>query len=319
MARFGLYLSLQHPADRDPRELVAERLELVRFVREAGFDSVFAGQHFLVPDGVQMLQPIPMLARVAAEAEGLTLGTAVLVTTLLNPVEVAEHAATLAALAPGPFVLGVGLGYRPEEDAAFGVPDRRVSTFAGKLRVIRALLDGEEVTASGPGYALERARVTLSPQPRPELWVGATSDAGVQRAAELGDAWLAAPSARLAEIERQLELLRRWRGGDPTQMPALREAVVAPTDEEALALASSFFDPRGTSSAGRVEHEPGRYIVGGPETAARELQAVLDAGVDHVIFRVQRPGLSLDDALQTLELLARNVIPTLGTSLRSNR
>ena len=102
-------------------------------------------------------------------------------------------------------------------------------------------------------------------------------------------------------------------------MPALREAVVAPTDDEALALASSFFDPRGTSSAGRVEHEPGRYIVGGPETAARELQAVLDAGVDHVIFRVQRPGISLDDAFQTLELLARNVIPTLGTSLRSNR
>ncbi len=55
----------------------------------------------------------------------------------------AEHAATLAALAPGPFVLGVGLGYRPEEDAGFGVPDRRVSTFVGKLRVIRALLDGE--------------------------------------------------------------------------------------------------------------------------------------------------------------------------------
>ena len=175
MSRFGLYLSLQHPAERDPRELVAERLELVRLVRDAGFDSIFAGQHFLVPPDVQMLQPVPMLGRVAAEAGTMTLGTGILITTLLNPVEVAENAATLAAIAPGRFVLGVGAGYRPEEDAAFGIADSRIRAFEEKLSVIRRLLAGEEVTASGPGYSLEGARLTLQPRERPELWVAATA------------------------------------------------------------------------------------------------------------------------------------------------
>ncbi len=307
LPEFGLYLSLQHPAERDPRDLVAERLELVRLVRDAGFDSVFAGQHFLVPAEVQMLQPVPILGRIAAEAGAMTLGTAILITTLLNPVEVAETAATLAAISPARFVLGAGLGYRPEEDAAFGVTDGRVRAFTEKLRVIRRLLDGEEVTAAGPGYTLAGARLTLRPEPRPELWVAATSDNGVRRAAELGDAWLVAPSTPVAEIRR----LRALLGPEPRTLPALREAVVAPTDEEALALAKPFFDPTGTSSAGRIEHEPGRYIVGGPETAARELRALLDAGVDHVIFRVQRPGITHRDAIRTLELLASEVLPSL--------
>jgi alkanesulfonate monooxygenase SsuD/methylene tetrahydromethanopterin reductase-like flavin-dependent oxidoreductase (luciferase family) len=303
--RFGLYLSLQHPAERDPRELVAERLELVRLVAAAGFDSVFVGQHFLVPRDVQMLQPVPMLGRIAAEASDLTLGTAVLVTTLLNPVEVAENAATLATLAPGRFVLGAGLGYRPEENAAFGVEARRVTAFTEKLRVIRALLEGEEVTASGPGYALEQARLTLRPEPQPDLWVAATGEAGVRRAAALGDAWLAAPQMSVEEIRRLGPL------AGPGPHAALREAVVAPTDEEALRLARPFLEPTGTSSAGRREHEPGRYVVGSPQTAARELRALLDAGVDHVIFRVQRPGVALADAVRTLELLGGSVLPTL--------
>ena len=178
--------------------------------------------------------------------------------------------------------------------------------------MIRALLAGEEVTASGPGYSLEGARLTLQPRERPELWVAATADAGVKRAAELGDAWLIAPSTSVAEIRRQRELLCGYLGAEPRELPALREAVVAATDAEAAALAGPFLDPRGTSSAGSVSLEPGRYIVGGPEQAARELEALQAAGVDHVIFRVQRPGISHRDALRTIELLASNVIPLLS-------
>lgn len=312
MRRFGLYLSLQHPEDRDPRELVAERLELVTLVREAGFDSVFCGQHFLVPPDVQMLQPVPVLGRIAAEAGRMTIGTGILITTLLNPVEVAENAATLAAIAPGRFVLGAGVGYRPEENAAFGVERGRIAAFEGKLRVVRQLLDGEEVTASGPGYRLDGASLTLRPVPRPELWVAATTEAGIERAASLGDAWLAAPSARVSEIRRGREVLTARLGHEPAELPALREAVVAPTHAEAVALAGPFLDPRGTSSAGRVSLEPGRYIVGGPGEAAGELEALFEAGVDHVIFRVQRPGISYRQAIRTIELLASDVIPSVA-------
>jgi alkanesulfonate monooxygenase SsuD/methylene tetrahydromethanopterin reductase-like flavin-dependent oxidoreductase (luciferase family) len=131
--RFGLYLSLQHPVERDVREVMAERVALVGLIRELGYDSVFAGQHFLVPPDVFMLQPVPVLARIAAEADGMQFGTSILISTLLNPIEVVENAVTLAAMSEQPFVLGVGLGYRPEEDAAFGVPEKRIAHFTAKL------------------------------------------------------------------------------------------------------------------------------------------------------------------------------------------
>ena len=65
-----------------------------------------------------------MLGRVAAEAGTMTLGTGILITTLLNPVEVAENAATLAAIAPGRFVLGVGPGTAPRRTLPSGSRSR---------------------------------------------------------------------------------------------------------------------------------------------------------------------------------------------------
>jgi alkanesulfonate monooxygenase SsuD/methylene tetrahydromethanopterin reductase-like flavin-dependent oxidoreductase (luciferase family) len=71
-----------------------------------------------------MFQPLPLLGWLAADAEGMTLGTNILVLPLLNPVDVAEQAATLDHITGGRFVLGVGLGYRAAEDAAFGVTQK---------------------------------------------------------------------------------------------------------------------------------------------------------------------------------------------------
>ena len=121
-------------------------------------EPAFLSHHFLY------LQSVPLLARVAAAAEGMTVGTAILLLTLLNSVEVAEHAATLDAIAAGRFVLGVGIGYRAVENAAFGVAQGRAELFERKLEIVRRLLAGERVTASGPGFELADARLTLVPE-----------------------------------------------------------------------------------------------------------------------------------------------------------
>jgi alkanesulfonate monooxygenase SsuD/methylene tetrahydromethanopterin reductase-like flavin-dependent oxidoreductase (luciferase family) len=241
--RFGLYLSLQHPVERDVREVVAERVELVRFVRELGYDSVLCGQHFLVPDDVFMLQPVPILGRVAAEAEGLQLGTSILISTLLNPVELVENALTLAAMSDQPFILGLGLGYRPEEDAAFGVPGGRIRHFSDKLAVVRRLLDGEPVTAEGAGYRLENASVSMRVEPRPQLHVAAISPAGGRRAGRVGDGWIGSTTVPLADVAGIDRVFREEHGGPGTALPMLRDVVVRGTDEEAGALAKPFLEP----------------------------------------------------------------------------
>jgi alkanesulfonate monooxygenase SsuD/methylene tetrahydromethanopterin reductase-like flavin-dependent oxidoreductase (luciferase family) len=319
--RFGLFVAAQHPAGDEAGARLAEHLEQVRLVRDAGFHSIFAGQHFL-PAPYQMLQPVPLLARLAAEAGDLRVGAGILLLPLLNPVEVAEEAATLDVVTGGRFVLGVGLGYRDEENAAFGVHAERVRVFREKLDVVRRLLEGEEVTASGHGYRLEGARLA----PRPPIWMAATGDAAVRRAARLAATWFVNPHASVAEVERQLGLFRAERGSDPDELPMLREACIAPDEEEALAVARPYLAPKyeayvewgqsdvlpptDTLRRDWDELRAGRFIVGAPETAAEQIRALAELGVTELVLRVQWPGMPQRDALRTLELLATDVLPS---------
>jgi alkanesulfonate monooxygenase SsuD/methylene tetrahydromethanopterin reductase-like flavin-dependent oxidoreductase (luciferase family) len=324
--RFSLFVAAQHPPGDDPAARLWEHIEQVRFVRDAGFHSIFAGQHFL-PAPYQMLQPVPLLARLAAEAGDLRVGAGILLLPLLNPVEVAEQAATLDVLTGGRFVLGVGLGYRDEENAAFGLPADRVRVYREKLDVVTRLLEGEEVTASGHGYQLEGARLAPRPlqRPRPPIWMAANSDAAVRRAARLADTWYVNPHTTVVEVERQLALFRAERGSEPTELPLMREACVAPTDDEALALAARYLVPKYAAYVewGQSDVLPrsdtlrrewddlraGRFIVGGPETAVEQIRALAGLGVTELVLRVQWPGLPQRDALRTLELLASDVLP----------
>ena len=324
--RFGLFVSAQHPAGEDPVARLAEHLEQVRFVRDAGFDSVFAGQHFL-PAPFQMLQPVPLLGRLAAETGEMRVGAGILLLPLLNPVEVAEQAATLDVVTGGRFVLGVGLGYRTEETSAFGAPERKVGVFSEKLDIVRRLLEGDEVTAEGHGYRLERARLAPRPaqSPRPPIWMAANGDAAVRRAARLADTWFVNPHAALVEVERQLELFRAERGSEPEELPMLREACVAPSDDKAFAVArphlarkyetyvdwgqSDVLPPTDTLRQAWDALHAGRFLVGAPETVLEQVEALGALGVTELVLRVQWPGLPQRDAMRTLELLAHEVLP----------
>lgn len=324
--RYGLFVSAQHPAGEDPAARLAEHVEQVRFARDAGFHSVVAGHHYLSAP-YQMLQPMPLLARLAAESGDLRLVAGILLLPLLNPVDVAEQAATLDVLTGGRFVLGVGLGYRDEENAAFGLPPERVRVFREKLDVVRRLLEGEVVTASGHGYRLEEARLALRPlqRPRPPIWMAANNDAAVRRAARLADTWYVNPHTTLAEVRRQLELFRAERGSEPEELPLMREACIAPTDEEALATArphlagkyaayvdwgqSDVLPPSDTLRREWEELRAGRFVVGSPETAAAQVRELRELGVTELVLRVQWPGMPQRDALRTLELLASDVLP----------
>src|SRR3712207_6742110 len=303
--RYGLYVAAQHPEGVNPGRYLGEHLEQVRFVRDNGFDSVFAGQHFL-SDPFQMLQPTPLLARIAAESGDLTVGSGVFLAALLNPVELAEQVATLDIICGGRFVLGVGLGYRDEENTAFGLTSRRVGVFEEKLDVVRRLLEGERVTAAGHGYLLEDAKLSLRSlsDPRPPIWLAANSDPAVRRAARLAATWFANQHATVHEVERQVALFKRERGTTPSELPALREACVRLTDEEATNVARPFLDNKCTayvrwgqsqalppSHSSRREWEElreGRFTLRSRQTPAEQLRhQPVRLGITHLLFSAQ--------------------------------
>ena len=125
--KFGLGLSVQHRPEESQPARFAEHLEQVRLARAVGFHSIWASQHYL-SEPFTYFQPIPTLGRVAAEAEGMWLGTGVVLLPLHHPVDVAEQLATLDVITGGRFIFGVGLGYRDVENQAMGLdPRQRVS------------------------------------------------------------------------------------------------------------------------------------------------------------------------------------------------
>ena len=131
------------------------------------------------------------------------MGTNLILLPLHNPVEVAEIGAFLDVITGGRFLLGVGLGYRPEEFAIFGVPmAERVSRLVEGVEIIRRLWTEDGVTHHGRHWRLDG--VTIRPRslqrPRPPILVGAQVPAGIARAARIADGWTAVPVSTVDEF-----------------------------------------------------------------------------------------------------------------------
>jgi alkanesulfonate monooxygenase SsuD/methylene tetrahydromethanopterin reductase-like flavin-dependent oxidoreductase (luciferase family) len=214
--QFGISVTGGHyNYDSSPQAFVRmlhERIEWVRAARDAGFSSVSMGQHVLGHPPRHMLpQIMPMLARFTAEAPGMRMMTSILIGPLYNPAMLAEEVSTLDGLTDGKFTLVLGLGYREEEFLTFNTTKRERVPRAEELAQVIKLLwtqervdfDGRFFHVHGPGLV---HRIVAKPHPR--LWFGTGSDAGMRRAARLGDGVYQGQFAPLRDLERQLGLYR---------------------------------------------------------------------------------------------------------------
>src|ERR1700733_3317729 len=95
--KVGLFINTQYPEEVDVPAQIPALLEQVRVARDAGFASLWFPHHWLT-DPMQMLQIMPAMAFLAAEAKGMVIGPNILILPLLNPMHVAEEAATLDVL-----------------------------------------------------------------------------------------------------------------------------------------------------------------------------------------------------------------------------
>ncbi len=74
----------------------------------------------------------------------MVFGPNILILPPMNPMHVAEEAATMDVLTGGNYVLGAGLGYRVPEFTAFNVPlSDRASRFSEAVSLMRKLWTGE--------------------------------------------------------------------------------------------------------------------------------------------------------------------------------
>lgn len=325
--RMGLFMATQWPANSDLGSEMFNLCEQTRLAKDHGFSSVMVGQHFL-SEPLQMIQAEPLIARLAAEGEGMTFGVTVLLLAMQNPVVVAENAASLDWITGGKYVLGVGLGYRPEEFEALGVDfKQRVSRFEEAIPLIRRLWTEDSVTHHGTHFTVGGLGASIKPKRvgGPPIWVGGDVLAAVKRAARLNCPWIAPPTMTFMEIAERVkvysETILKIDGGDVNEQPIVREVAIGATKEQALQVAGPALLAKYESYASwgqtATKEQPrladnfdefikDRFIIGDEFEVADELARYKDSfGDGEFLARVQWPGFSQSNVLDTIEKLGK--------------
>lgn len=326
--KVGLYLATQFTPEADMRQQLDNIIAQVRTARDSGFTSLWAAQHFVTAP-VQMIQPMPLLARLLPEAEGMTIGPNILPLPLHNPLQVAEEAATMDLLSGGNYCLGIGLGYRDAEFDASGINKKtRVGRFEEAILVIRQLWREERVTHKGKHFHLDDVGTSLKPVQSGgcPILVAAVVEKAIQRAAVVGDGWLITFYPSVATLGDQLKLFRdaRKAAGLPEaeEYPVLRECYVGADANSAVAECQDQLKYKYDSyhawgqdkilpEADRFDQpfeqfRTDRFVIGDTAQVKDDLQRYKELlGVDHFMMRMQWPGLDQNLVLKSIERLGK--------------
>ena len=332
--KLGYFVTNQYPAGVSPSARVKENLEQVRAARDAGFDLICAGQHYL-SDPYQMPATFPFLARLAAEAGDMQVAATVILVPLHNPVDLAESIATMDAITDGRFIFGVGLGYREEEYHAFGIKRaERVPRMLESLEIMKLLWTEDRVEYHGKYYEVPAVTPSFRPTqvPYPPIWMAANHDSAIQRATFAGYPWLVNPHATVSMVEQQLLGSRAAAtyAGIPINpnLPMMREAYAAENREQAFRESQPYLESKYQAYAqwGQDKALPGnesfqvpfevlardRFVVGTPEDLVNDFKRYEDQlGVTHMIVRMQWPGMEHAKVMKQMEIMGRDVIPNL--------
>jgi probable F420-dependent oxidoreductase len=181
----------------DPATAVA----VARHAEALGFDSLWSGEHVVVPSprvppspmdpDEPILDPVVLLAHLAAVTRRVRLGTGVIILPQRNPLVLAKQLASLDVLSGGRLEVGIGAGYLEPELAALGVPlAERGSRTDEYLAAMRTLW--EDDAPAHTGTHVRFAGVDAHPRPvqRPlPVVVGGHAPAALRRAARHAQGW----------------------------------------------------------------------------------------------------------------------------------
>jgi alkanesulfonate monooxygenase SsuD/methylene tetrahydromethanopterin reductase-like flavin-dependent oxidoreductase (luciferase family) len=328
--RFALTYHIEGPRERPSEEIYDEVSAQVLLGDELGFDyGWFAEHHSHIHLG-HLPCPLLLALHLAGKTRRIHLGTAVICLNMHDPVDIAEQVAVADHLSGGRISPGFGSGSTPQELALFGLPsvdaETRHASFEASLRTIRAVWAGEGPSRprsdSSPGYDVPL------PRARPDLlqrsWLAANSldAAGI---AGRGGHNMMFSFLRTPEQYEALYAAYRAAGG-AGRVAANRPIFVGEDDasawreaEPALRILWARFVDEGKIPSDRPEPEtfdltnaPGQFLVGGPETIVRWIQA-LRARIPFDTFNVEPrwAGFTPQQVRASIRRFADRVMPRL--------
>ena len=204
---------------------------VARAAEEAGFDSLWTGEHVVLPDPQappspaspreRMLDPAAALSFLAAHTKRVRLATGIVILPQRNPLVLAKELASVDVLSEGRLIFGIGAGYLEPEFRALGAPfeDRGARTDE-YLEAMIALWTREKPAFDGPTVSFSGIDAHPRPvqRPHPPIVGGGTSPPALRRAVRFGDGWygflrdLAKTEADLAGLAAAARQLGRDEG-----------------------------------------------------------------------------------------------------------
>lgn len=320
---FAAMLEQFHPTEIVRQSALAE---------QAGFEGVMAADHFQpwVPQQGQAAFVWNVLAALGERTSG-DIGPGVTCPSFrFHPAIVAQAAATMAAMYPGRFWLGLGSGEALNEHIVGGYwPEApaRLARMWEAIEIIQRLFTGKDVKHSGPAFTLETTRLWTLPASPPPIYVATAGPITAKRCGKSLDGMItpgAAPE-KVAGLFAQFEAGAKEAGRDPSELPKIVQLHLswAPTDEEATANAMtewpnggmkfakqdirSPFDFEQMAKLVRREDFEGRMrISSSPDDHLKDIQSFLDLGADRVyLHNVGR------NQEEWIEVFGREVLPGL--------
>lgn len=327
--KFGVDLYPHFPVELGGPTAFEYALKMVQAARDNGFDGIFASHHYALGATEGMFQPLPLLARLAGEAPGMTFGTAVYLLSMDNPVEAADLSSTMDIVTGGKFVFGVGQGYRDVEFASFGIPKAtRGKRMEEAVGLVRRLWAEDHVTHEGIYFSAKDVTINPKPiqKPGPPIWIGGDTLNGVERAARIGDAWLASPrhsKVFIREAAKSFKEIRQTMNKPAPPPVFFREMYVAPTRQQAEQEIMDSFErlyhvyhragqPGERYDRTFQELKEERLITGNPDDVIKEVQRYQEEfGAEYMFFRLYYLGMDPQKSVDCIKLFGKEVIPNL--------
>ena len=221
--------------------------ELARTADEAGWDWFAVSDHIVFPEKIASAYPYAKdgkpywssstpwpdpwsaIAAMAAVTRRLRFMTNVYILPARNPVLVAKQIGTVAYMSGDRIALGIGTGWMQEEfellQQDFRARGKRMNE---QVEICRKLWKGGMVEHHGEHYRFERLELSPVPREPVPIFVGGISKPALERAARIGDGWIAVQhtTEELRELIGKLNGLRREYGTDSRPF----EIVAACTD-----------------------------------------------------------------------------------------
>ena len=274
---------------------------------ELGYDSIWSTERLLFPvnprtgyggmEGVPLpegfkyqLDPLDVLSYAAAVTKRVRLGTSVLDFPYYNPVMLARRITTLDVLSGGRAVIGLGLGWSPEEFEAAGASMKGRGARANEaLQVMKTIWANDPAEFSGKYYQVAKSIVLPKPvqKPHPPIYMAAYAPGAMKRVATQTNGWL--PVGIPVEGMRQM-----WEG----IRSMAREAGRNPDDLKLIVRANTAVLPEAQGE--------GRYIfVGSKDEVKADIQACKELGAHEIEFDPTSgpQGETVQGFIETAELM----------------